>query len=462
MELCCAPIFEMRRVKLLVNRNGIETSDIFNVYKCIDFDLGIIGSSGNIEYFVPFYKNNKENYFPLITENNKYLLKEEFNVPGFYASGSVNFNLYRICNEEKFDMKRIKSRLNEFFPGYYIFSNNNLELINREENVEKLDEIFGDVNKLSKNVLKEYGSFLTEKEYLNNPAIGRDEEIKKLEIALLSIDKSGILIGESGVGKTAIVEGLAYKIKNGLVPEKLKNVDIVSISSSSLISGCQYVGMVEERVNKVINELKKNKNIVMFIDEIHTIIGAGAGSKSNLDVANILKPYLDRGDIKIIGSTTKSEYDNLMDDPAFKRRFKKINIEEPKKEDIIEIMNGTISGLEKYYNINFNFDFNERSLIYGVLLKLTDIKCRDQFDRVNNPDLILSILKDAFSIAALYENSEITLENIIEAINMCDKIYPACREKFVFLLRKEFNNKDEDLDIPNRGKILVFNNNNLN
>lgn len=141
--------------------------------------------------------------------------------------------------------------------------------------------------------------FLTNKDYIRNPAIGRENEIENLEIALLMPSKSAILVGETGVGKTAIVEGLAYKIMNGQVSNKLKNKKILKVNTSSIIQGCTFVGALEAKAEKLVQYLIKNPDTILFIAEFHTIIGAGKGNHNTLDLANILKPYLDRGQIKI-------------------------------------------------------------------------------------------------------------------------------------------------------------------
>lgn len=184
--------------------------------------------------------------------------------------------------------------------------------------------------------------------------------------------------------------------------------------------------------------------IILFIDEIHTVIGAGAGSKSNLDVANILKPHLDRGDIKIIGSTTCDEYNNLMLDSAFKRRFKKVNVYEPEEYVLIEILKGIVDWLEKYYNIGFNYSDHEKNIIFSNLLDVSSKNHRDHNDVCNNPDLVLSILKEAFAIASLYGHEELLLDDIIKAINSEDRIYKSSRERVSLKLKKSFVNVSTD------------------
>lgn len=172
-----------------------------------------------------------------------------------------------------------------------------------------------------------------------DPVIGRDEEIcHMIEILLRRKKGNPLLIGDAGVGKTALVEELARRITLGLVPNELKNTRVLSVSISSLVAGTKYRGEFEERINKMIEEIEQVPNIILFIDEIHTIIGAG-GAEGAIDASNILKPYLARGKIKIIGATTKLEYMKFLEgDKAFDRRFQKIIIEEPNLENVKSIL----------------------------------------------------------------------------------------------------------------------------
>ena len=170
---------------------------------------------------------------------------------------------------------------------------------------------FYNSSKIDLNNLDVDYEFLTNKNYLSNPAIDCEEEIEELEIALLTPSKSAILVGPPGVGKTAITEGLAYRISKGQVPPALQNKQILKINTSSLVRGCTLVGMFEAKVEKLMQYLSENPDTILFVDEIHTAIGAGLGSKGNLDLANIMKPYIDRGQVKVIGATTEEEYEEV-------------------------------------------------------------------------------------------------------------------------------------------------------
>ena len=180
-------------------------------------------------------------------------------------------------------------------------------------------------------VLGIYGENFTEKEYYTNPAIGRDEQIKELILVLLTPDKSAVLVGKPGVGKTAIVEGLAYRMKNGQVPDVLKDYKVIRVNTSALLGVDPVTG--EAKIQTLIDEIKTQTKLILFIDEVHTLMGS---KDEALDFANMFKPALDRGDIKVIGATTIDEYERyILRDKAFVRRFQKIDVAEPTRDENI-------------------------------------------------------------------------------------------------------------------------------
>ena len=194
------------------------------------------------------------------------------------------------------------------------------------------------------NVLEKYGRDITEaaKRGKIDPVIGRDEEIRSITRVLSRKTKNNpVLIGEPGVGKTAIVEGLALRIIKGDVPASLKNKTIWELDMAALVAGAKYRGEFEERLKKVLNEVKKSEgDIIMFIDEIHMIVGTGR-TEGAMDTSNILKPMLARGEIHVIGATTLNEYRQYIEkDGALERRFQKIKVSEPTVEDTITILRG--------------------------------------------------------------------------------------------------------------------------
>ena len=220
--------------------------------------------------------------------------------------------------------------------------------------------MFGNPQEQEENVLEKYGRDIIKdaKDGKIDPVIGRDEEIRSITRVLSRKTKNNpVLIGEPGVGKTAIVEGLALRILKGDVPSSLKDKTIWELDMASLVAGAKYRGEFEERLKNVLNEVKKSEgNIIMFIDEIHMIVGAGA-AEGAIDAANILKPILARGDIQLIGATTIEEYRKYIEkDAALERRFQPIIVEEPSEEESIEIIKKVVKYYEKYHNIEITSD----------------------------------------------------------------------------------------------------------
>lgn len=211
---------------------------------------------------------------------------------------------------------------------------------------------FGSYN--STNTLNQFGTDLTKlaKEGKLDPVIGREDEIERvIQILSRRTKNNPCLIGEPGVGKTAVVEGLAQKIIDEDVPEMLKNKRVVSVDISSMVAGAKYRGDFEERIKKSLNEVKKAGDVILFIDEIHTIVGAGS-AEGAVDAANILKPLLARGEIKVVGATTLNEYRKYIEkDAALERRFSPVNVLEPSKEDTIKILKGIRDKYEAHHNV---------------------------------------------------------------------------------------------------------------
>ncbi len=190
-----------------------------------------------------------------------------------------------------------------------------------------------------------------------DPVIGRDEQIQEV-IEILSRRKKNnpVLIGPAGVGKTAIVEGLAQKIAAGDVPDKMKDKHIIAININDMVAGSSLRGSFEERLKKVIDEAKKNPNIILFIDELHNIVGAGStdSENNNGDAANILKPALASGDLNLIGATTTSEYRRIENDAALARRFQPVQVPEPSAEVTVKILEGLKDKYESFHHVKYN------------------------------------------------------------------------------------------------------------
>lgn len=277
--------------------------------------------------------------------------------------------------------------------------------------------------KNSISILDLYGEELTKKTYITNPAIARDSEIKKMMIVLLTPEKSALLVGHAGIGKTAIVEGLAYLIQRNEVPNALRGYKIFKINSTSLLGKMEVDGREEMIVSLLVDELKSMEKTILFIDEVHTLIG---GSQDGpMDLANILKPALDRGDVKAIGATTTQEYNTyLIKDRAFLRRFDKIEVVEPDVDTTVKILCGSLPKIEKQTGVKFKYnDYITEKLIRAI------VEATSEFKRVYGlaamyPDVSLSVLTQAFSNALYLNKKEVDILDVYNAIKNSKRIYP--------------------------------------
>ena len=295
-------------------------------------------------------------------------------------------------------------------------------------------------------VLLEYGEDITDNEYITNPAIGREKEIQELIVILLTPEKSGILVGKPGIGKTAIVEGLSYRIQNGNIPDALKNYTILKLSSASL------TGIIpdtqELRIQHVVDNLKNLDRVMVFIDEIHTLIGNG---ENTLDFANIFKPVIDRGTIKIIGATTSDEYDRyILRDKAFVRRFQKVEVSEPTREMNIQIMMGTYPKFEKKMGLKLKYTDFVKQNIMAFITDITSEFKRTYETSVRYPDISLTILQQAFSYAAFDNRQEVDIRDVRKAILNTKLIYPDVIKKELV----RFNEVFRDIYLMETKQIL--------
>ena len=291
------------------------------------------------------------------------------------------------------------------------------------EGIERIDilEVVSHLDLISDNSLNSEVEFKELDEYPNleaytvelvsfakkgkiDPIIGRDNEIDRVMQTLCRRKKNNpLLVGEPGVGKTAIAEGLALKISENSVPDILKNSKIFALDLGSMISGTKYRGDFEKRLKGILTELQSIDKSILFIDEIHTLVGAGATSGGSMDAANLLKPALARGELKCIGATTYSEFRNHLDkDKALSRRFSKIDIEEPSFDDTMKILQGIKHKYEQYHNISFS----DEALNSAITLSVKYL--HDRF----LPDKAMDIIDEVGAHFMLRDKKDITITSL--------------------------------------------------
>ncbi|MBQ6546635.1 MAG: ATP-dependent Clp protease ATP-binding subunit [Bacilli bacterium] len=286
-----------------------------------------------------------------------------------------------------------------------------------------------------KSFIEKYGVNFSNQEYVVNPAIGRENEIKELSLVLLTPDKSAILTGKPGTGKTAIVEGLAYLIQRNEVPDALKGYTIIKIDTQALMGTVKETG--DSRVQTLIDEILSHEKYILFIDEIHTLINAT--SEASLDFANMFKTGLGRGDLKIIGATTSDEYEKyILRDKAFTRRFQRINIEEPDKEMTVKIVTGVIPRIEHSTGIKMGYT----PFIWEKLARFV-VELTTEYNRVYEtagryPDVPITMFSQAFS-EALFDNKKVvTVSHLRKAIEHSRAVYPDVIQKYLQAFDIEF------------------------
>ena len=299
---------------------------------------------------------------------------------------------------------------------------------------------------MNDSILLKYADEMTSNKYITDPSVARDEEIKKLILVLLTPEKSAILVGKPGIGKTAIVEGLAYRIQLGVVPNVLKGYRIFRINTTALLGND---GNSDNRVLLLVEELKRIDKVILFIDEIHTLIGDG-----RLDLANMFKEGLSRGTIKIIGATTTYEYEHfILRDKAFMRRFEKVDVAEPTQEQCVQILLKTLPKIEYQTGVKLAYTDFQKENIMKFIVNMTS-----EFKRVYEissryPDIALVILRQAFSNAVYENRSTVCFKNIYDAVRKTQAVYPDVIKKELVVFKDLF--KDE---LANEGVVVNIDN----
>ena len=280
---------------------------------------------------------------------------------------------------------------------------------------EYQEEISAGSNKKKTDVLEQYGVDLTQKaaEGKLDPVIGRKSEISRLMQILSRRTKNNpCLVGEPGVGKTAVIEGLAQQIAAGVVPDSMKEKRILTMDLSGMVAGSKYRGEFEERMKRLIQEVKNAGNIILFLDEVHTIIGAG-GAEGAIDASNILKPSLARGEVQLIGATTIAEYRKYIEkDAALERRFQPVTVEEPSEEQCLEILEGLKAKYEEHHHVEIEAD------ALKAAVRLSSRYISDRF----LPDKAIDVVDEACSKVSLRgfkaPESIYQLEELIEKLRV--------------------------------------------
>ena len=374
--------------KVLENQN-VTADDILNKIE------ELIGRDEPIENIVDFTPRTKRVVESAFIEARRL---------GYNFIGTEHL-LIGILREGDCVAAKILLDLNVNIPKLY---NEIIKVINEGEDYNSNDDSTNNVNGAKRRgkgsynqtpTLNQFGEDLTKKaeEGKLDPVIGRKQEIERvIEILSRRTKNNPCLIGEPGVGKTAAVEGLAQKIASGDVPEVLKDKRVVTLDISGMVAGAKYRGDFEERIKKALNEVKKAGDIILFIDEIHTIVGAGA-AEGAIDAANILKPLLARGEIQLVGATTLNEYRKFIEkDAALERRFSPVTVNEPSEKDTIQILKGIRDKYEAHHNVKITDEAIEAAV------KLSIRYVTDRF----LPDKAIDLIDEASSKARLKTYTE--------------------------------------------------------
>ena len=304
------------------------------------------------------------------------------------------------------------------------------------------------MNNTKISMLDRYGEDFTKKEFITDPAIAREEEIKQCILTLLTPETSALLVGKPGIGKTAIVEGLAYRIQKGLVPNALLGWHLIKINITSLFGSSMSEGQMENRIDLLVKELDACDKTILFIDETHVLVHNT--ENGGVDFANMLKSGLDRGSIKMIGATTTEEYEQyILRDRAFLRRFQKIDVLEADKPTVVKILMGTYPKLEKQIGVKLNYTEFIKQKIMTFIVEMTDEYKRVYEIASRYPDICLTILANAFTYALFDNESEVKIKHVYKAICNAKNIYEDAKKKEIERFKIEFADliKEENVNL---------------
>ena len=303
------------------------------------------------------------------------------------------------------------------------------------------------MNQEKVSMLERYAENLIKRDYITDPSIGRDKEIQETLLCLLTPEKSALLVGKPGIGKTAIVEGIAYRIQTGQVPDALKNWQLYKINIMSLLSSTVSEGQVENRMDLLVRELKDLTNTIIFIDETHVLVKKDG---SNIDFANMIKPGLDRGTIKMIGATTTEEFEAyILRDRAFLRRFQKIDVEEADQPTVVKILMGTYPKIEQQIGVKLDYSPYTIEKIMKFIVEMTDEYKRIYEVGNRYPDVCLTIVANAFSNAKFENSNIVNIGHVYKAVANAKSIYEDAKKKEIIRFKEVFEDiiREEQINL---------------
>ena len=430
----------------------LATGEIFPVYNVSPTAKGKILKIYSFlkagEYFIYTPIEEDENNFEY-----KFVQDAEFQEVDLNEIEKYMHSFEQFKGNKKLATIRECSKCNIFSMDYSKIKNilkNATKSKNKDSHFDKI------IPKLNTVEISKYGYDLSKQNNLCD-VVGREAEIKKVIKSACIKEKSVLLIGEPGSGKTSIIEKIAKDIDK---IEWLNGKTIFYLNTSQIIAGTRYRGDFETELNKVLEFCKDNKGrIILFIDEIHTLYGLGKTAESAIDAMQILKPYISSGEIVIIGATTTEEYNKyLTEDPAFCRRFDKVDISVPDRNLNYQIILSYIKELEEKYSINLNIEEESINSIINSILDITDVKSQKVINdvKIQNPTLAKSVIEDAFVEAKYNHNEEVSTEDIVMAIIECDRILPARKKEIANDLKSYIQENNND-NIVTFTKIKKYN-----